>query len=195
MSVQINLLPDLRQTKLKERARRRLAGVIMSVVVAGCAAVIVLGVGITQAQNLQIRNLTNQIKTDQAQLSATPNIQDMLTVQRNMNSLSMLYGQKVQLSKFFKLLSNIDPKDVVVNHVILDSTNTLDAQGQAKTFTSASKLAQAMMASGVTLGSNASASATPDFTNVTLSNLSADSVGHITFDIKANMSPGVTSGH
>lgn len=193
--VHINLLPDARKEKLRDQNNRQLAISAATTAVVASVAGLILLVVITQAQNLQISLLTSSISNKQKQISQdVPDAQAIATVQRATDSLGQLYGQQVKMSKFFTLLGSVSNNDVSINSVSLDATNKLTVSGTARSFNSASKLAEAMKASNVTLGENASPSNPPDFTNVLLGSLSGEE-GKVSFSISANVATGVIRGN
>jgi len=192
--VHINLLPDARKDKLRDQSNRQLAISVATIAVAASVGAIILLIVITQAQALQIRLLSNSINSKQQQISQEiPEAQAVATIQRQLDSLGVLYGNQVRMSKFFTALGSVSNNDVSITSVSLDATNKLTVTGAARSYNSASKLAEAMQASNVTLGDNASPSNSPDFTNVLLSSLSGEQ-GKVGFSITATVAPGVTNG-
>jgi Tfp pilus assembly protein PilN len=192
--VQINLLPDARKEKLQDQNNRQLAISAATTAVVGSVVALVLLVVITQAQNLQIHLLTSSIANKEKQISQEiPDAQAVATVQRATDSLAQLYGNQVKMSNFFTVLGSVSNNDVSIGSVSLDTANKLTVTGVARSYNSASKLAEAMKASNVTLGENASPSNAPDFTNVLLNTLNGDA-GKVSFTITAGVAPGVTHG-
>jgi len=193
--VHINLLPDARKEKLRDQNNRQLAISAATIAVVGSVVVLVLLVAITQAQNLQIHLLTGSISNKQKQITQEiPEAQAIATVQRATDSLAPLYSQQVKMSNFFNVLASVSNNDISISSVTLDASNKLTVSGLARSYNAASKLAEAMQASNVTLGDNASPSNTPDFTNVLLNALNGDQ-GKSSFTITATVSTGVTHGN
>ncbi len=193
--VHINLLPDARKEKLHDQSNRQLAISAATTAVIASVAGIVLLVVITQAQNLQIRLLTNSIKDKQAQIQQDiPEAQAIATMQTHLDSLGTLYSQQVKMSKFFTVLGSVSNNDVSISSVSLDAANKMTVTGTSRSFNAASKLAEAMKASNTEIGENASPSNTPDFSNVLLASLSG-SEGKASFTITATVATGVTRGN
>lgn len=193
--VHINLLPDARKDKLRDQNNRQLAVSAATITVVGSVAGVVLLFVILQAQNLQIRLLTNSIKDKQALIQQDiPDAQAVATMQLHLDTLGGLYANQVKMSNFFKVLGEVSNSDVSISSVTLDATNKLTVTGTARSYNSASKLAEGMKASNVTLGEGSSPANTPDFTNVLLSALTGDS-GKVSFSITANVATGVTRGN
>ena len=190
--VHINLLPDARKEKLRDQSNRQLAISAASTAVVASVIGLILLVVITQAQNLQIHLLTGSIADKQKLITQDiPDAQAIATVQRATDSLAPLYKQQVSMSNFFKVLAAVSNNDISISSVTLDATNKLTVSGLARSYNAASKLAEAMQASNVTLGDNASPSNTPDFSNVLLNAINGDQ-GKSSFTITATVSTGVT---
>lgn len=193
--VHINLLPDARKDKLRDQNNRQLAISAATAAVVASVGGLVLLIVIIQAQNLQIRLLSNSISNKAEQITQDiPDAQVVATTQRHLESLGGLYANQVKMSKFFTVLASVSNKDVSISSVSLDTANKLTVTGTARSYNSASKLAAAMEASNVTLGENASPSNQPDFTSVLLNALSGES-GKVSFTITADVATGVTNGN
>ncbi len=193
--VHINLLPDARKNKLHDQSNRQLAISAASIAVAASVGLLVLLVVITQAQNLQISLLTSSIAAKQQQITTDiPDAQSIATMQRATDSLGQLYNNQVRMSKFFTVLGAVSNNDVSISSVNLDAVNKLTVSGTARSYNSAAKLAEAMKASNVTFGTNASPSNQPDFTNVLLNALNGDQ-GKVSFTITASVATGVVHGN
>jgi hypothetical protein len=195
MSILINLLPDLRQAKALERKRKQLATGISIVIWVVCG-VLLVAMGLYNAgQKLVISKTSSSINTTKDQLQKTAGLLDALSAEYDLESLPVLYSQRVYFSKFFTAYSAADPTTITVNSVSVDATRILVASGTARTYADVAKLARAMQASNITVGTNSSPSNTPYFSNVTLSNLSSATAGNgVTFKITAQVGSGVISG-
>lgn len=193
--VHINLLPDTRKDKLRDQNNRQLAISAASAAVVISVAAVILLLVITQAQQLQIRLLSNSIANKEKQITQDiPDAQAIATVQQATESLSSLYSQQVKMSKLFEAIESVSNTDISVASINLDETSKLTVSGTARSYNAASKLAEAMRASNVTLGENASPSNTPDFSNVLMNSLSGEQ-GKVSFTITATAAAGVTSGN
>src|SRR5476649_2012904 len=185
MSLSINLLPDLRQAKLREHRRRQLVtGVSVSIWVA-CGAVVALLAIYAAGQKVFIANTTKTIANDDTSLKSVTGLIDALTANQHLASLPGLYGQRVYLSKFFNAYSQADPTTISISSLQVDSTGALTVVGSSPSYSEVAKLARAMDASNVTIGQNASNSNNPYFTDVNITSVdNSDRVG-VTFTISA----------
>lgn len=192
--VRINLLPDTRKVKIKEKNNRQLAISGASVALVGSIGVIILLFVLLQAQNIQSALLSNAIKSKQQQITQDiPSAQAIATMQSHLDTLNTLYANQVKTSNFFSRVAATSNNDVSIGSINFDQSNAATISGTARTYTAASKFAAAMRASNVSLGSNASASNQPDFSNVVLNTL-AGADGKVSFTITAVVGAGVIHG-
>lgn len=194
MATLINLLPDVRQAKLRAKRLRQITAGLTSMVIAVCVAGVVVLFLITQGQKLRMGQLANEIKTKQATIDSTPDLGKMLTTQAHLASLPGLYQNRVLLTQFFSLLSSVSPKDISLENLEIAADGTLKFTVEARSYTIAAKFAQALEASNVTLGDGAGPDKPPHFTKVTLNGVAATSTGKVNFTATANVSPEVTRG-
>ena len=194
MSVAINLLPDTRQAKLRERSRRRLITVVAVSVWAVSVAVVLVLFLASQGQKVIINDLTSKISSKEQTLQSTPGLIDALSAQQHLLAVPLLFGQRVYFTKFFAAYVASNPSQITLNSLNVDSGNVLSVSGTAPSYQAVSKLAEAMTAQHVTLGAGASASSQPYFTNVTISSASQQSGGSTSFTLRANLASEVING-
>lgn len=193
MSILINLLPDIRQAKLRERHRRQLFTGISLVVWAVCGGIVVLLGIYTAGETVVIHSLSSKITSRENQLEGISGLTTALTAEQHLASLPSLYEQRVYLSQFFKAYTSADPSSVSLNALTIDSSNNVTVTGTASTYTAVATLARAMEDSNVNFGTGASSSNTPYFTDVNIVNSGSSSAG-ISFTIEAVIGAEVVSG-
>jgi len=193
MSIMINLLPDVRQAKLRERRRKQMASGIAVMVWVVCAAVVVLMSVYVAGQKVAINVLNGNIKDKENKLQSISGLPEALNAEEHLASLSDLYSKRVYMTKFFDAYQQADPQDAVLNSLTVDASNTLTVSGEAKTYADVAKLDRALAASNVQVGTNANASNEPYFSNVNISSVSADSKG-VSYTITATVAPAATEG-
>lgn len=191
MSIMINLLPDLRQAKLKDRRRKQLASGISVLVWSICGGVVVLLSIYVAGQKVAINVLSNNIKDKENKLQSISGLPDALTAQEHLASLSSLYGKRVYMTKFFAAYAQADPTNAVLNSLSVDQSNVLTVSGEAKTYADVAKLDRALAASNVSVGQDAKPSNEPYFSNVNITSVNADAKG-VSYTISAQMAAGVT---
>lgn len=196
MTVRLNLLPDLRQQRLRDQRRRQsatLMAIIVCVVAGGITLVLALYNG---AQKFNISSVSNKISADKSQLVGISGLTNALTSEQALASLQSLYGKRVFLTKFFDAYGQLTPSDVALNSLKLSGPNTLEVNGQADSYATVAKLVAAMQAENVTIGPNASTGNTPYFSDIQVS-VESRSSGSVlsSFSLSATMAAGVTSGN
>jgi Tfp pilus assembly protein PilN len=195
MSILINLLPDIRQAKIRERRRRQLASGIAVVIWIVCGGVVALLAVYEIGQKAIISSLTNNIASNEQHLEAIPNLTNALTAQQALASLPSLYSQRIYMTKFLQAYTTADPTTTTLTSLTVDAQNNLTLVGVATDYSAVAKLARAISASNVSIGLNSAASNTPYFNNVTISSASADGQTGIDFTINAVIDPGALSGN
>jgi Tfp pilus assembly protein PilN len=198
VSILVNLLPDLRQAKLKERRRRQLVAGVSVMIWVVCGGIIILMAFVVAGQKVVINNLTGSINKEKQDLSAVPNIIDAYTAEQHLASLPGLYAQRVYLTKFFDAYTQANPQDVTLTSMTIDQSNNLTVNGAGKTYAAVAKLARALAAANVTVGTGAQSSNTPYFTNVQITSVQNSGAGTtnkggVQFNISATLQSGVTS--
>ncbi len=195
MATLINLLPDLRQEKMRNKQRRRLAKLVASGVAGACMAILVVLFLITLGQNVRVSQLSSQIQVNQANLDNVKDLQKVVTVQQHLNSLETLYRQRIYLSKFYGVLSQLEPKEIGLQTLNLDQNNLLTVNGLARNYGSITKFVKALEASNISLGFGADSKNQPNFKDLQLTSVAADASNQVNFAITATMSTEVTSGN
>jgi len=192
MSILVNLLPDLRQAKLREHRRRQLASGIAVMIWVVCGIVLVLLTVIMTGQTVAINLVTNDIQSKTDQLKQVSWLTDALTAKQHLAALSGLYGQRVYMTKFFNAYQQADPASITIGSLQIDVGNVMTVSGKAKTMADVAKLDRALEASNVKVGTGAAASNSPYFTDVSISSVGGAPVA---FTIKATLSGGVTQAN
>lgn len=193
MSTKINLLPDVRQAKIQDKSRRRLAVAVMAGSVMVLIGALLLGFLTEQAQRLTINSLTNSIKDKKTQINNTPDIKTMLSLQARLAALPKLYSDRVLMTKLNKVLSALEPSDTAFTDLSIDNNHQLTFNATGKTYLTAARIAKALEASNVSVGDGAAATNEPYFSDVQLSAVTSDS-GTTTYSVTATVNQGATSG-
>lgn len=139
--IQFNLLPDIKITFIKARRNKHLV-LVTAVIVAGSALAILvllfLGVSVFQKQHLS--NLTKDIKSDAKKLEDTPDLDKVLTIQNQINSLSALHNAKPVTSRLFDYLPKLTPNAVSIQKIDVDfAQSTISITGSADALSTVNK--------------------------------------------------------
>lgn len=194
MSTLVNLLPDIRQAKQRDHKRRQMiTGISVSVWVI-CGVVILLLSVYAGGQKVIISNYTKSISDKQEELRQVDGLVEALTAHQHLASLPSLYDKRVYLTKFFAAYSQSNPNSISLTSLQVDNAGALTVIGSAPSFAEVAKLARALEASNVKVGSEASESNSPYFTNVNIGSLDNGERTGVSFTITAVLGSGVTSG-
>jgi Tfp pilus assembly protein PilN len=192
VSILVNLLPDFRQAKLKERRRRQLVTGVAVVTWAVCGGIILLLTIYVTGQKVAIGVLSNSIKEKTKQLQNISGLTDALTAQQHLAALPGLYEKRVYMTKFFEAYSAADPAEITLGSMTIDAQNAMIISGTGRSFAAVAKLDRALEASNVKVGKDSSASNEPYFSDVSIASVD-NSSGKVNFTIHANLASGATS--
>ncbi len=133
--IQFNLLPAVKQDFIKARRTKRLVTLVS--VAASAAAIFVLLlmlVTVDVVQKKSLHDLNGDIGKYSSQLKAVPNLNTILTVQNQLNTLTSLHDQKVVSSRLFGYVAQITPAQASISKLTIDYTaNTVSMTGEAPT--------------------------------------------------------------
>lgn len=131
--VQFNLLPDVKLEFMKARRAKRTTLVIASLVaIAALTIFVVLFVMVNVVQRQHLSNLDKDIKRDTAKLQAKPDLNKVLTVQNQLNTLTSLHQQTPATSRLSDYLTQLTPAKATISSVDIDfEASTLTMSGNA----------------------------------------------------------------
>ena len=132
--IQFNLLPDVKLEYIKARRSKYLV-VLISSVVSGLmvALVVLLFLGVNVVQKGHLNNLSKDIKSKSDKLKNEQDIDKILTVQSQLNSLNGLHDTKPAAERLGTYLGQITPNDVTISELTVDFTaNTMTFDGTAQ---------------------------------------------------------------
>jgi hypothetical protein len=187
----VNLLPDLRQAKLRERRRRQLVSGIAVLIWSVCGGLVALMAIYAVGQKAYLANVTNQIKQKETQLQSMDDLIPAMTAQQHTASLSTLYSKRVYYTKFFKVYQDATPVDVTLSSVDIDENNILNVSGNAPSYAEAAKVSRALAECNVKVCHGKDGN-TPYFTDVTLQASGGAAKGGVDFTITASVGAEAT---
>lgn len=195
--IQFNLLPDVKLQYLRARRVKRLVSFISIVVGAVSLFIFLLAlVTVDVVQKKNMHDLTGDITTKSNQLKSTKNINKILTVQNQLNTLTSLHDQKVVASRLFGDIAKVTPAQVTISNLQLDFTaNTATISGEAPTLDGVNAYTDTLKATTYQATATGSTSATPStnaFSSVVLSAFGRDSKG-ATYTITLSFDPQIFS--
>jgi Tfp pilus assembly protein PilN len=171
---QLNLLPDVKLEYIKAQRSRRL---VLSVAVLVSVAAIVLLLLLLSVDGLQKKHLSDlnrDISNETSQLQNKPNINQILTVQNQLESLTSLHASKPAASRLFDYLNEVTPAQVSINSFTTDFTQqTATITGTADALSSVNKYVDTLKYTTYT--TDAQSGNKPAFSNVVLSSFAINS--------------------
>ncbi len=139
--VQFNLLPDVKLDYIKTR-RSKHTSVVVAVMVSSVALTIfvLLFLVVNVVQKKHLNDLNKDITTYSNQLKNTPDLNKILTIQNQLNSLPGLHSDKPIASRLFGYLSQVTPLQVNISTLNIDlEAHTLDIEGTADQLSTVNK--------------------------------------------------------
>jgi hypothetical protein len=143
MTIQLNLLPDVKKEFIKAQKTKALVISSSIMVTLGAAGItVLLFLYVTVAQQLQMALITNDIQNKTAELNSVQDLGKYLTIQNQLRALPELHDQKGVYSRLFSFLPVLNPgapNNVRLSVLQLSSTESDSAfffTGNAATFES-----------------------------------------------------------
>lgn len=187
--IQFNLLPDVKIAFVKaQRIKRLVIGIAVIATVSTMALFLLLLVAVEGVQKKSLSDLNSDIKKYSNQLSSTPDINKILTIQNQLNTLNGLHDQKVVASRIFDVMQQTTPADVTISDHIVDFTaNTMSITGAAPTLDRVNTFVDTLKFTKLVHDDGTTSDA---FSSVVLSQFNRDDKGS-TFTITLNFDPGI----
>lgn len=187
--IQFNLLPDVKIAFIKAQRQKRL--VIFVSTIASIAAVVLFVLLFSFANLVQkksINDLTEDISASSQNLTGTGDINKILTIQNQLNSLDQLHNNKVVATRLFAYLQQVTPAQVSISDVAIDFTqNTLSISGATPNQLTTNTYADSLKFTTFTAESTGDVK-TPAFSNVVLGNFSRGEDG-ASYSFSLNFDP------
>jgi Tfp pilus assembly protein PilN len=174
--IELNLLPDVKLEYLKAQRSRRMA-ISISIIAAGAAIVMLVLILLANGiQKKHLSDLSQDIVSKSKSLQSQPDIDKILTVQNQLQSLTGLHAAKPAVSRLFGYLNSVTPSSVSINSLNLDFTQqTATITGNTDSLATVNKYVDTLKFTTFSDDSNPGTKA-PAFSNVVLTGfaLSAD---------------------
>jgi Tfp pilus assembly protein PilN len=139
--IQFNLLPDVKLEYIKTQYRKRLVMTI-SVIASGAmfAIFVLLFLFVRVNQPHTMKDLDKDIDKEVKTLQARPDLDKVLTIQNQLNSLPNLHNDKVFTSRLFDYLTQLTPAEATISNVELDvEAKTITLKGEANDISTVNK--------------------------------------------------------
>lgn len=195
---QLNLLPDVKLEYIRARRRKRLI-IGSSIVVSGFFLVIFLAMFtyVRFSQKQHINALTNDINKTTEVLKSKQDLDKILTIQNQLNSLPALHDKKAISSRLFDYLTQLTPAQATISDVNADfELNTINIKGNADSLGTVNKFADTLKFTDFESTGDTPLSGKA-FSNVVLKTFSVNTggaqsgLGAITYELEFNFEPTI----
>ncbi|HUB94066.1 MAG TPA: hypothetical protein VMB52_06200 [Verrucomicrobiae bacterium] len=189
--VQFNLLPDVKLEYVKTQRTKHLLTLVSLVVSAVCIGLLVFAlVFVDVVQKKSLRDENNDIARYTTQLKNVSDLNKILTVQNQLNTLETLHNQKPVASRLFSYISQLTPSQASLNQLNIDFTaDTITVGGNAPSLDIVSNYTDTLKATTYSIAGQNSGQ-TPAFSDVVLSSFGRNDQG-ATFSITYKFDPTI----
>jgi hypothetical protein len=171
--IQLNLLPDVKLEYLKAQRLRRQMFTISFLVTAFALVLLIVLLGASSLQKKHLSDLNKDITTESNQLKNKPDIDKILTVQNQLNSLTALHAGKPAASRLTTYLNDTTPTQVSISQFSIDfTTQGVTITGTAENLSSVNKYVDSLKYTTYSVDGGDSTKA---FSDVVLSSFSLNS--------------------
>jgi len=139
--VQFNLLPDVKLEYQKAKRTKRMV-MLASFTATGLAVfiIVLLFLIVNVFQKQHINNLNKDIQASTNQLKNVPELEKVLTVQNQLNSLTPLHESKPATNRLYDYLIRLTPKDAKISKVEIDySQSSMIIEGVTNSLSTTNK--------------------------------------------------------
>jgi hypothetical protein len=138
--IQLNLLPDVKLEYIKAERSRRLVISISALVSVAAIGILVLLLLYGGLQKKHLHDVSADITKESKQLQSKPQIDKILTVQNQLQSLTGLHASKPAASRVFDYLNQLTPSQISISNFTTDFTQqTATITGTADALSSVNK--------------------------------------------------------
>ena len=166
--IQFNLLPDVKMEYVKAKRTKRMimsGSIFLSV---GSLIIVAILFSVVQiAQKKHISDLSADIKAQTVNIKSTENLNQLLTVQNQLNLLPGLHKDKPETSRLFDYVTFVSPANSKLLSLSFDvTTNLIIMQGTADNIATVNKLVDNIKATTYYIDGDQNASKVPSFSQV-----------------------------
>jgi len=186
--IQLNMLPDVKIEFIRlSRIKRLVIGISIVVVVVSIVVLISLISLVDGVQRTNLHNLNNSITKYKTSIVSTPNLNKILTIQNQLESLPNLENQKPVVSRLFGYIQQLTPTNVTISNLTVDFTKgSIEVTGNANNLATVDQCVDTFKFSTYTTSSTSPSLNV--FSNVVLTSF-ALSQGAAAYVINANFNP------
>jgi Tfp pilus assembly protein PilN len=166
--IELNLLPDVKLEYINAQRTRRLIISISLLVTAVAVVILLLLLSVDGLQKKHLSDLNHDITSEDSKLQNEPQINKILTVQNQLESLTTLHNGKPAVSRLFDYLNEVTPSQVSITNFTANFTQqTMTITGTADSLSTVNQYIDTLKFTNYTTDSNKTPS--PAFSDVVLS--------------------------
>lgn len=174
--IQLNLIPDVKAQYLQAERTRKTAIVVSAIIIAASVALVLVMLSLVAGQKALLSSADKNIDKLSADIKNTQDIEKMLTVQSQLNTLDKLHAEKPVVSRLPDFLAKIVPSQVQINKIDVDlEQNTMTISGTTPSYESNNKFVDTLKFTNYQLAG--SEDKVPAFSNVVLTSFGKDEKG------------------
>jgi hypothetical protein len=188
--LQFNLLPDIKQEHIKSQKLKQTVVTLSGLVAIGALTImILLFMVVNVLQKKHLKDVNADIKTYSSKLQSTPDLNKILTVQNQLNSLPAMHDKKPVALRLFNYLSQVVPAKISISNLSVDFVqSTIKIDGTADSISTINQFVDTLK---FTTYSDSSGDTNKNaFTNVVLTSFSKSDKGS-NFTISASFDPAI----
>jgi Tfp pilus assembly protein PilN len=195
MAVQFNLLPDVKLEFNRQQKAKHFVYTVSFLASAIVLAIFVISfLSVNVLQKKLLSDAQDDITTNTQKLKNIPDLEKVLTIQNQLNTLPKLHQTKHISSRFFSYLPQITPSKVFVGQISLDlAANAIIISGTSDKLATINTLIDTLKFTTIKIGDQEQQTPQPAFTNVVLTS-SSRSDKSSSYSINANFDPILFDG-
>lgn len=189
--IQFNLLPDIKLQYMKAKRQEHLVILISTILSIASATILVLLIAtVDVVQKAQLDGLRHTVSQNSTKLRNTQNLNQILTVQSQLQALPGLHDAKPAATRLFNYLTQLTPTAATISKLDTDFTqNSVSISGSADTLATINQFTDTLKFTGYSVQGQTGSK--PAFSEVVLSNFSDSSGSGATYTITANFDPTI----
>jgi len=184
MSIQINLLPEARMVKLRNKSKKTRYIAIASVVGGSVAAISIVLIMLQVFLVGTFAQGEDKIKNLNADISKSSTTEQVsATLQANLASFYTLNNSRTYASRIFSNLFKAVPENIVITSVGIDSKDVISISGTTNSFADVSKFAAVLELYNLNYLPQADLERKAVFTDTLIVSVSKSTDGQVSFSI------------
>lgn len=187
--IQFNLLPSVKKEYVRARRNKRTTIVIAGLCgAASLAIVIIMFVSVQIVQKKYSRDLSKDITAESHKLEGIPDLNKILTIQNQLNSLPALHDQKPVTTRLYGYIKQLTPAKVSIASMKIDfDAQTMDITGSSDSIGTINTFVDTLKFTGFKTSDNKSGNA---FSAVVLNSFGRDDKG-ASYNVSLKYDPAI----